>query len=108
MPMMLMAIAVVAVFYGMAAVISWRLYATLFLLPQLLLTLLWLRHCNEVSRPGYQGGPGEGFGVALVMLVHLSLALGGLLAGALVALARGLMRADTTPSTAGSERDAAS
>ncbi len=32
--MMLMAIAVVAVFYGMAAVISWRLYATLFLLPQ--------------------------------------------------------------------------
>lgn len=42
------------------------------------------------------------------MLVHLSLALGGLLAGALVSMARGLMRADTAPSTAGSERDAAS
>lgn len=94
MPMMLMATSLLCLLYAMAAVISWRLYGALFLLPQLLLSLLWLQHCHAVSQPGHDGGPGEGFGVLMAMALHAALTVAGLLAGAVVAMVRGLAAAD--------------
>nr|WP_295375714.1 hypothetical protein [Pseudoxanthomonas sp.] len=97
MPVLLLATVLLSLFYVMAAVISWRLFGALFLLPQLLLSLLWLQHCHAVAQPDHQGGPGEGFGVLLVMLMHALLTLGGLLAGALVAVGRRLARGGVEP-----------
>ncbi|WP_141456240.1 hypothetical protein [Pseudoxanthomonas sp. z9] len=88
MPVMLAGTVLVLLFYVMAAVISWRLYGVLFLLPQLLLSLLWLQHCHALSQPGHDGGPGEGLGVLMVMAMQAMLIVGGLLAGAAVAAGR--------------------
>lgn len=97
MPALLIATLLLLLFYVMAAAISWRLYGVLFLLPQLLLSLLWLQHCHAAAQPDHQGGPGEGFGVLLVMAVHAMLTLGGLLAGAIVAVGRRLARGGVEP-----------
>lgn len=97
MPALLLATLLLLLFYVMAAVMSWRLYGVLFLLPQLLLSLLWLQHCHAVAQPDHQGGPGEGFGVLLVMAAHAMLTLGGLLAGAIVAVGRRLARGGVEP-----------
>jgi hypothetical protein len=97
MPVMLAGTILVVLFYVMAAVISWRLYAALFLLPQLLLALLWLQHCHASSQPGHDGGPGEALGVLMVMAAHMMLVVGGLIAGAAVAVGRRMARGGVEP-----------
>lgn len=101
MPVMLVGTVLILLCYVMAAVISWRLYGVLFLLPQLLLSLLWLQHCHASSQPGHDGGPGEGFGVLMVMATQAMLIVGGLLAGAAVAMGRWVAGADVEPPPGG-------
>lgn len=105
MPVMLAGTILVLLFYVMAAVISWRLYGVLFLLPQLLLSLLWLQHCHASSQPGHDGGPGEGFGVLMVMAAQAMLIVGGLLAGVAVATGRGVAGAGIEPPPGGIGED---
>jgi len=101
MPVMLVGTVLVLLFYVMAAVISWRLYGVLFLLPQLLFSLLWLQHCHASSQPGHDGGPGEGLGVLMVMAAQAMLTVGGLLAGVAVAAGRGVAGAGIEPPPGG-------
>jgi hypothetical protein len=77
----------------------------LFLLPQLLLSLLWLQHCHASLQPGHDGGPGEGFGVLMVMGAQAMLIVGGLLAGAAVAVGRGGAGAGIEPPPGGTGED---
>ncbi len=100
MPVMLAGTALVFLLYVMAAVISRRLYGVLFLLPQLLLSLLWLQYCHASSQPGHGGGPGEAFGLMLVIAAHAMLTVGALLAGVAVAVGRRIAGAGAEPPAA--------
>lgn len=80
--------------YVIAAVVSWRLYGILFLLPQILLALLWVQHRHAVAQPGHDGGPGEALGLMIVLCVQAGLILAGIVAGAAVAIARRVVGAE--------------
>lgn len=86
-PLVACAVAAFAI-YAAAALVSWRLYGALWLLPNLLLTLLWLQHCHAIAQPDHDGGPAEALGVAIVMCLHAVLIVVPPVAAAVVALVR--------------------